>query len=246
MKAVRWDVDFDYGAFESALFEAAKAAFADLRMRFKDENFYTYSLMTNLNFDSVGIAADSEERLTARAINRREDYRHRVDISMADARALCRYRFREFSIDTKIHYRETFANCNTMLSDFSSQVSDLTEYNRAIIVPDAVKDVVNYLHERMEFVFLKVMCALDESGVFETPVRQESFLERILSFAKSAPEEDKRSKITLFVTRTDCSGDVDDFSVLLVNPPEVAARFKAEHELAQEIGGRLFGEGRAV
>ena len=246
MKAVRWDVDIDYFAFESALFEAAQAAFTDLRTRFKDETLYTYSLLTNLNFESVGIGADSEERLTARAIDKREAYRQRLDITMGDARALCRYRFREFGSDSEVHYRETFASCNAMLADFSSQVGDLIEYNRAIIVPDAVKDVVNYLHERMEFVFLKVMCALDESGVFETPFRQETFLERILSFARSAPEEDMRPKITLLVTRRDVSGEVDDFSVLLVNPPEVAARFKAELELAGEIESRLRGEGRAV
>ena len=224
---VQWEIDFDYEAFETELYQVSLETFRDIQVNHADETFYMFSLFSTALFDYLYPTANSEEGLTRTAKRYRTNYLEKkpeADISLFDIKLDLRYS----PVDSAYHapkiYDPLFQPINDMLGDHIVLLDKLEEYNIQFVGRDGAWKIDQLIRYKLEVIMLKVMTQLDAQHIFE--------------------QTNKRENIVLGLRFGDQSDkEIERYSSML-NPPEVHTKFydllQKSYEISREIFDKVY------
>ena len=168
--SIDFKVDFDFDAFEEAVHEAARQAFAKLQRDFSNEKFYTFNLVTGDVSQSVTAFVNSEEELARNASD--YDLPPGAELSLDDRKFLLRHALHNNKFNSGATAREierNFESATAMLLALQDQLEELEDrlFEDDEIDEDEYDDLVyDNVHEPIEAALKRVMQRLDGEGVF--------------------------------------------------------------------------------
>lgn len=183
--SIDFTVDFDFDAFEDAVYEAARQVFAKLQRDFSNERFYTFNLVTGDVSQYVTAFVNSEEELTRNASHL--DLPPGAELSLEDRKCLLRHALHSNKFNSDENGSEldrSFEEASTMLLALQDQLEEIEDR----LIEDEGTDedefdefVFDNVHDPIEATLKRVLQRLDQEHSFEATNRRENIHLDVLS-----------------------------------------------------------------
>ena len=173
-------IDFDFEAFENAIYEAARLVFPNVQRDRSDETFYTFNFATGDTTQDVYILVNTEEELERRARSAPRFADRYNDVPFDDLKTFLRHQHHVCMIvdqNSDSEFAKNFESVNDMLWTQWNQIEEFSleflddEDNDEDDFDDAVYDAY---HEPVESSLKNVLRRLDKEIVFEMTNKREN------------------------------------------------------------------------